>query len=527
MHEDSSSSRGGHTLRSDSGNVDHSEMAALRDSGHRAPSDVRVGILPRASRQIILLTTILFLLIAGVLSWRVSGGISYPDESSYHHQARIFGAGQLFAVSPPTMPGIRIRFEHEIVSDKGWYSKYPVGWPLVLAIPEKLGMGWLVAPVLGALTLLLLGKIAYELFNSWDIAALAVTMTALSPYFLSNNIGRMSHALAGVLIAAAALFCLQGMRTGRVIQFVWMFALLIVVFHVRPFTALIAAIVLGLSALLSAYSDRRVVALSVVAGLVSVASVLAYNYVFTGDPLVSPYALVRGRMTPVEIGATFSVIREMLLTTWRFSVQSTLLFSFPFVFLLAAYGLFTSQTKRAYVLAALFLLIVVAHLVQTEPSVSVVGERYWSEAYFGVTVLAAAGILRLLEHYKVEPTTKRAMAFVLLAVQVVMTAASAVRLDAMVIPTREVRKLAETYRECDCVVFLKETDPFFSKHLNLNGADWRTTKAFYAEDPGPQLRQSLAGRLGKQQWIVLGYDPVLSTASVREPMEAIGEPKSF
>lgn len=458
------------------------------------------------------------LIVLAPVSWRISRGVMISDESSYRHEARILGSGRLFAAAPPGAADRPvdapepIRFTHEIVWRKGWYSKYPIGWPLVLAIPEKLSLGWLATPALGALLLWIAGAVAKEVYGP-AIPFVAIALTALSPYFLANSVGRMSHALAAVIVSFATLACLEGIRLRRLGRFIVMFGLLIFGFHVRPFTTMVAAVVLGLSALWGVRKDRslliRVGAAGFGAAIVSVASVLVYNWVFTGNPYISPYALQRGTLIPAEIGASFSTIASNLVAQWRFAAQSTLIYAFPFVFLLAGYGFWITrkQSSGARILATLFAAMVLGHLVQFESSSSVLGERYWYEAYFCITVLAARGLVELISGLKTSAVMARFTLTAVATIQLVVLAASAIRLDATSGPRREVRQLAETYDHCHCVVFLEDKHPFYGQHLNLNGPEWKSADVFYAIDPGPSERDAWAARLGRREWVVLTYDP--------------------
>jgi hypothetical protein len=63
------------------------------------------------------------------------------------------------------------------------------------------------------------------------------------------------------------------------------------------------------------------------------------------------------------------------------------------------------------------------------------------------------------------------------------------------------------------VVFLGSSPPvFYGKHLNLNGPDWAHANVFYAVDPGPGERMAWARTLGRERWVVLGYDPARGVA---------------
>src|SRR5262249_12334727 len=135
-----------------------------------------------------------------------------------------------------------------IISAAGWFSKYPLGWPAVLAIPEKLHFGWLVNPLLGTLLLVVMGRIAKQEFGE-AVAAPAVLCAVLSPDLLENSVGSMSHGLSGVLVATASLACLRGIRTRSLPYFAAMFAALVLTYQVRPFTATIISATLGIATL--------------------------------------------------------------------------------------------------------------------------------------------------------------------------------------------------------------------------------------------------------------------------------------
>ena len=139
-----------------------------------------------------------------------------------------------------------------------------------------------------------------------------------------------------------------------------------------------------------------------------------------------------------------------------FSSQTTLLYAFPFVFPLAAYG-FWKERKRsteAWILALLFPAFILAHLIQPETSGSFIGERYWFEAFFAIAILGARGFILLMESWRPGARAGTTAVWVLTAVQIVVLGSVLHILDSRSRPYRQVRSVAESYRECACVVFL-------------------------------------------------------------------------
>jgi len=323
-----------------------------------------------------------FLILAFVVvclgfSYSIGPG-SFADEAAYKFQAEVFASFHMKAAAPPGSTAaaldvpLALAFKHFILSDSGWFTKYPMGWPLILAIGERFNAGWVVTPILGGLLLIVVALIAKEAFGE-DAMLPSVWLAVLSPYVLSESTGRMSHALCGLLIALAALFYIRGIRTNRLSQFAFMFVALIPSYHVRAFTTFLATAVLA-SGLLLHYRLNlpmlvRLLPIAVLAGVVSVGSVLAYNHFYTGYWLMSPYELYE----PTVFKTAAMDIVKNILEARRYSIQSTLLFTFPFVFLLAGYGYWINRHLPAVkILAAIFPTIVVAHFAWTYTGTPVV-----------------------------------------------------------------------------------------------------------------------------------------------------------
>ncbi len=488
------------------------------ESGPRAlPIPARVGIWTAAVMGV-------FLIGSAALSSIEARGFSNADEMAYRFQARILGTGKLMAAPPPGASQkpeeapLPLRFNNIVLSRNGWFAKYPLGWPLVLALPEKVGLGWMVNPLLAVGILICTARIARRLIGPGG-AFCAVALLVLSPAFLAPNVALISHATAGLLVAWSCWAWWEGTRRRRLWYFAFMYLLVGLAFHVRPLTALLTGLTLTGGAILTLRREpgflARCLAIGAALGALTAGSILLYNRTYTGNLWLSPYAFARGVNVPVEIAASVPQALRNMKEMWRFSVQSTLLFSFPFIFILAGVGFWKNRKSSpvVWLLLSLVLVIVLGHLVQTESSGSLLAERYWFESYFAVAILAAQGIAVVVTALESPRRALIAAGCSLLAVQLMVTAAAAKIVLEASAPSSAVARLAGQYRDCRCVVFLKSSLPIFAAdHLNLNSPDWQHAQVFYAVDPGPEQRMAWTRTLGRERWVVVGYDPLTGRA---------------
>ncbi|GAC1470817.1 MAG: hypothetical protein PVSMB7_21960 [Chloroflexota bacterium] len=121
------------------------------------------------------------------------------DSTAYLFQAKTLAEGHLWV---PTPKHPAFFYQPFIVVDHGrWFSKYPPGWPLLLAIGVRLGVPWLVDPVLSAGTLGLVYLTGRRIYGM-RVALLATVMLTTSPLFLGLGGSFMAH--------TSALFFLAG-----------------------------------------------------------------------------------------------------------------------------------------------------------------------------------------------------------------------------------------------------------------------------------------------------------------------------
>jgi len=210
-----------------------------------------------------------------------------PDEVAYLIHGRYFADGLLWLPKPEPYGG----FDIDLMFADGarWYSPVPPGWPAVLAVGVRLGLPWLVNPVLTGINVLLFHRLLWEIFDR-RTARVGAVLFAISPWNLFLGMSLLTHAssLAAALIAAVAvaswrrrprpwLLIAGGVGIGAVSL-------------IRPLEGLIVAMLLGPLALFTRPWRRGVIGASVLAATTALtASIVGpYNAALSGSARVFP-----------------------------------------------------------------------------------------------------------------------------------------------------------------------------------------------------------------------------------------------
>jgi hypothetical protein len=476
-----------------------------------------------------------FALLAIPLSWFATQGLVNPDESGYSFLARIYQSGRLMA-DPLVGATQNVRdtpaelfYANHILRPYGWFPKFPPGWPLVLSLGYRISARWLPNPLFGALQLWIIAAIGWKWFSQ-ETGALAALFAALSPFYLFNSVGMMSHALCAILAATACLALCQGFSTGKLGYYAAMFACLAGTFQVRPFTGFVLTCVLTAAALWLAREDRprflRVLAIGAVFGGLAIAGVALYNHAYTGRWLVSPYAEAAGGDTPPELSLNPVVIVRGMLQYGPFMLLETLLGAFPFLHLLAGYAVIREKRCRneVWILAALYVALILAYLAHPNGYAVFFGERFHFEGFFALVLLAARGTQLLIENWQIQ---RRGFVFALLllcCLQVVRLGFAAEVVSRQGEPYRKVRA-AVAAPDVYGLVFLQDSPGFVAKHFNLNDADWRHASRIYLVDADAEHRAEWACRFGFSNWTVASYDKRAHSASLERSQTECPAPK--
>ncbi len=224
------------------------------------------------------------------------------DEAAYLFQARIFLAGGATAPLPPVPEAFD--FPH-VVNVGRWYTIYPPGFPLLLALGLLAGAPWLVNPLLAGLAVILFYLLGAEIYDRRTGAAAAV-LGALSIWHLLMSSTMMSHTASMVFNALFLLFFFKSLRAPTFGRGLAAGACLGAAFLIRPYNAAVFAlpflIALGARSLAGLRARWRNLLGLALAGGIALGAFLAYNAATTGSPLRPGYIARYGPAYSVIFG---------------------------------------------------------------------------------------------------------------------------------------------------------------------------------------------------------------------------------
>jgi hypothetical protein len=165
-------------------------------------------------RKILFLSLLSLLQFVLVHFFLIQGFVNSGDEQALLFQGRLFAHGQLFVEDPIYDHGNPLNkyVAADAMDDSGGhrFAKYAPGWPALLSLGIRLRAEWLVAPVLGALTVFLLlsyvrRRIGGEFVTTtWWLVTLCV--------FFGLSVANFGTHTATMTCLLAAFFVYDGTR---------------------------------------------------------------------------------------------------------------------------------------------------------------------------------------------------------------------------------------------------------------------------------------------------------------------------
>lgn len=211
--------------------------------------------------------------------------------------AKIITTGHVKAVSHPLPAFFDLT---NMINDGHWYSQYPPGHLVLIALGILLGAPGLVNPLLGALTLLAMYGLGRTIYDE-KTARLAALLGLASPFILFMSSEYMSHASALLFFTLFLFFFIRTVERPGLANAVGVGICLGMLFLIRPYTAVAVTLPACLYFVLLFIRRpgrywKQASVLSITA-LLFLALFLLFNYSTTGDPVITGYAKLWNKYT--------------------------------------------------------------------------------------------------------------------------------------------------------------------------------------------------------------------------------------
>ena len=293
------------------------------------------------------------------------------DATCHYFQGKIFAGGRLTADAPPC-PDAFYQHNMIITRDGHWFSRYPPGTALLIAIGLKVDASWLIFPLVQFLSVLAFHSLARRFFSP-AMSGIATALYAFSPMILLLGSSFMSHtpfmalALAGMSLFLAPVKD-DDPETKPVLAWFSAGLLLGATVLFRPQDTFIVGL-LTLICICWAGKDgwsflKSRVAWTIAGGIIPLGLFAAYNHLVYGSAWSTGYGF--GHESALHPGIAVSLgfhehftlmdaVRNTLNVGYKFNYA---LFGWPVSLLFALFAFFNRQDRRHW-LACIFCILFV------------------------------------------------------------------------------------------------------------------------------------------------------------------------
>ena len=329
------------------------------------------------------------------------------DSIAQVFHGKIFAEGMLAAPSPAHREFfdlINSRDQTTMINNGKWYSQFPPGHSFLLMLGILINVPWIINPLLGSLTIVLLYFLGVELYGE-TIGRLSAVLGALSPFIFFMSSEFMNHASALFFFTAFMLFFVKTVRTGKIIHAIVAGAALGMILNIRPLTAFALAIPFcGYGAFLLVRRFRELWApllAIVLTALVFAGILFGFNALTNGDPFLFGYEVLYGAKHNPGFGngpwgEPHTPLKGLHQTLNDLNGLNKFLFEWPVPSLIFVFLLFASMTKNKwdYLLLAAFLSLAAAYFFYWFQEWRF-GPRFLYESSAALILLTARGIQRV------------------------------------------------------------------------------------------------------------------------------------
>lgn len=325
------------------------------------------------------------------------------DSVAYYFQAQTLALGWAYAPAPPFWEAFQ--FQYTAVNNNKWFTVYPPGWPILLAIGILAKVPWAVNPILLGLGVFFTSLAGYIGFGKKIAVTTAILL--LSSSFLIILAGEyMSHTsgfFCYSIFLTCAFYLIKHDSEGRFNDFVipalmgiaggWLFV-------IRQFTTILIIFPFAIFFTLNFFTGKQRKRWLIALGAAILASTVYFidNWAITGNAFKSAYSFTPdsafGFLPNIGMrnGHTISdglvnfknLFLELLRSLFGWPLFVTLAFFFaPFVF--------GKPSKISWLLLFSAMALMLGYMVYWAPGV-MYGPRYYYEAIPCFALLSAQGI---------------------------------------------------------------------------------------------------------------------------------------
>jgi len=327
------------------------KMQSLRGKAVRFFDSMDELLFQSPQRLFLLVCFTVFFLTTNLISLFIFEHLPHVQDSiAQVFHAKILAQGHLTAPAPADPEFFQ--FLQMILRDR-WYSQYPPGHMVLLVPAILLGIPWIVNPLFGSFSILLLYSLGKELYGE-ETGRVAAMLGLASPFLLFMSSEFMNHTPALFFFLAFLLFLAKGIRSGRIKDGLLSGAALGWVILARPYGAAALAIpflLYGLVVLLRRGSSVGHFALGFTMSLVLFLGILlGFNFATNGDPLVFGFQALWGvQVNPgfgsFNAGQVHTPLKGLTQTLSSLNGLNKHLFEWPLPSLIFVAVLFASRGK--------------------------------------------------------------------------------------------------------------------------------------------------------------------------------------
>jgi hypothetical protein len=362
--------------------------------------------MSRADRVALVLSLIAILVTYYVTNRYFEGIPHLEDEIAYVWQAQAIADGNLTVPSPPQSKSFLVPFVVDYGGQR--FGKYPLGWPILLAVGIRLGIRSLLNPLLAGLGVWLTYRLGKKVWGE-TVGIIAAGLTLTSPFFLMNSGSLLSHPFGLVLSLAFVLAWIDGFgeknAARRLLPTLTAGLSLGVLALTRPLTALAVALPFtfhGLYLMVQGDWQTRRHVLAVGGLTLGVGAItFLWQYAVTGDALLNPYTLWwpydkigfgpgYGRMEQghnlhlADINTRFS-LKVGYSDLFGWGMYSWIFLPFGIL------ALFLRRNWQGFLIGAVIPSLVLLYIAYWVGA-WLFGPRYYYEGLFSLTLISGAGI---------------------------------------------------------------------------------------------------------------------------------------